>query len=224
MPLLPRPTNIVKIRETYSNRIKLSQRPESATKYCFRKSNWFKIRHVGGLMASLSSIKSLVLNSSYEPMRIVSWQKALILWFQDKVEVLEYHTVFARSSRASFQLPSVLRLKSYVRPRSNGAVRFCRENVYIRDSYSCQYCGKKDSPKNLTLDHVIPASHNGKKTWTNVVSACRRCNQVKANRNPHQAKMPLLKEPKAPQWLPSTEFEIPNAPLQWIQYLRFKAG
>jgi 5-methylcytosine-specific restriction endonuclease McrA len=99
--------------------------------------------------------RSLLLNSSYEPMKVISWQRALILWFQDKVEILEYHNVFARSVRSSFQLPSVIRLKNYVRPRNIGAVRFCRENVYIRDNFTCQYCGDKNE---LTFDHLIPRS------------------------------------------------------------------
>ncbi|MBC7371872.1 MAG: HNH endonuclease [Bdellovibrionaceae bacterium] len=179
-------------------------------------------------MHHLTSARSLLLNSSYEPMRIVSWQKALILWFQDKVEILEYHSVFARSSKNNFQLPSVLRLKTYVRPRGSGAVRFCRENVYIRDNYTCQYCGYQISPKHLTLDHVVPASKNGKKNWTNVVSACRQCNQRKANRTPATANMPLLSDPKMPSWLPTRELEIQmemeKAPPSWLEYLRFKAG
>ena len=169
---------------------------------------------------SLSSIRSLLLNSSYEPMRIVSWQKALILWFQGKVEVLEYHSVFARSISTSFKLPSVLRLKTYVRGRTTH-VRFCRENVYIRDNYTCQYCGDRFATKQLTLDHVMPVSRAGKKDWYNVVSACRRCNQRKANKTPTEARMPLLKEPKIPVWLPLIDFEIGNEiPLTWRQYLR----
>ncbi len=177
-------------------------------------------------MDPISSARSLLLNSSYEPMRVVSWQKALILWFQGKVEVLEYHPVFARSVCSSFQLPSVLRLKHYVRPRSTSAVRFCRENVYIRDNFTCQYCAKPLPGKMLTLDHVVPASMMGQKVWTNVVSACRNCNQKKANRTPDKAKMPLLKEPKAPTWLPALDLEIKseNIPNTWMQYLRFKAG
>ena len=171
---------------------------------------------------SLSSIRSLLLNSSYEPMRIVSWQKALILWFQGKVEVLEYHTVFARSVSSSFKLPSVLRLKSYVRNRTTTHVRFCRENVYIRDNYTCQYCAKRFATKQLTLDHVMPVSREGKKDWFNVVSACRNCNQKKANKTPVEARMPLLKEPKIPSWLPLMEFEVggDEIPIVWKQYLR----
>lgn len=174
-----------------------------------------------------SERRSLLLNSSYEPMKIVSWQKALVLWFQGKVEVLEFHNVFARSVTKSFQLPCVLRLKSYVKPRSYGAVRFCRENVYIRDNFTCQYCGERFSTKHLTLDHVIPASKQGPKNWTNVVAACRECNQRKANRTPTTANMPLLKKPDIPAWLPSSDLEIKNAtgvPSEWLQYLQYKAG
>ncbi|HEX7676056.1 MAG TPA: HNH endonuclease [Bdellovibrio sp.] len=177
-------------------------------------------------MQHMASVRSLLLNASYEPMRIVSWQKALVLWFQDKVEILEYHSAFARSVHLRFKLPSVLRLKNYVRPRLNHAVRFCRENVYIRDNYTCQYCGTKFSAKQLTLDHVVPASQNGPKNWTNVVSACRDCNQRKANRTPRTANMPLLNEPRAPSWLPTLELEISedHVPPDWAPYLRLKAG
>lgn len=177
-------------------------------------------------MYNLSTVRALILNSSYEPMRVVSWQKALLLWFQDKVEILEYHSVFARSSRSSFQLPSVLRLKSYVRPRQSGAVRFCRENVYIRDEYTCQYCGTQLPARHLTLDHVVPVSHQGKKEWTNVVSACRECNQKKAARTPRQANMPLKKEPRPPAWRPHFDFDLKpgSVPRIWHQYLRLKTG
>jgi len=178
------------------------------------------------VMTQITGCRSLLLNSSYEPMKIVSWQKALILWFQGKVEVIEFHSMVARSVTSSFQLPSVMRLKSYVRPRSYGAVRFCRENVYIRDNFTCQYCGVKHSTKQLTLDHVVPVSKMGPKTWTNVVASCRECNQKKANRTPEGARMPLLKNPNVPSWLPTTEYEFKsgNIPLTWLQYLQFKAG
>lgn len=177
-------------------------------------------------MQHMASMRSLLLNSSYEPMKVVSWQKALLLWFQDKVEILEYHSAFARSVQRRFQLPSVLRLKTYVKPRGSHAVRFCRENVYIRDNYTCQYCGHKLAGKLLTLDHVVPASQNGPKNWTNVVSACRECNQRKANRTPRTANMPLLSEPRAPNWLPTLQLEISadHVPPDWAPYLSLKAG
>jgi len=172
------------------------------------------------------SYRALLLNSSFEPMTVVNWQKAIILWFQGKVEVLEYHDIFARTVNHSFKVPSVIRLKSYVRPRSYGAVRFCRENVYIRDNFTCQYCGEKFSQKHLTLDHVVPASKQGPKSWTNVVAACRSCNQKKANRTPEGARMPLLKQPAVPSWLPALEmgFVSTGVPTGWQQYLRFEAS
>ena len=174
----------------------------------------------------VTTYRSLLLNSSYEPMKIVSWQKAIVLWFQGKVEVVEFHNIFARSVRHSFQVPSVLRLKTYVKPRSYGAIRFCRENIYIRDNFTCQYCGDQFSPKHLTLDHVVPASKAGPKSWTNVVAACRECNQRKANRTPEGARMPLLKQPTMPAWLPlaDLDYRSHSVPPAWLQYLRFEAG
>lgn len=159
-------------------------------------------------------------------MKVIPWQKALILWFQGKVEVLEYHNVFARSAFSAFQLPSVMRLKTYVRPRNFGAVRFCRENVYIRDNFTCQYCGMQHAAKSLTLDHVVPASKQGPKSWTNVVTACRDCNQRKGNRTPAGAKMPLLNEPRIPSWLPTTDLDYNSTqmPGSWGQYLHDPAG
>lgn len=173
-----------------------------------------------------TTLRALVLNASYEPLRIISWQKAVIMWFQDKVEVLEYHSTKVRSVSDSFQLPSVLRLKTYIRPKKVDGVRFCRENVYIRDLHTCQYCVKKFNHKDLTIDHVLPASQGGPKTWTNVVTACRACNQRKANRTPEKAKMPLLKPARAPTWLPVIEHEAnpDTSPVVWKDYLRYKAN
>ncbi len=178
------------------------------------------------LFFPLASVRALLLNSSYEPMKVVPWQKALILWFQDKVEILEYHSTFVRSARTRFQLPSVLRLKTYVRPKSLGVVRFCRENVYIRDNYTCQYCAEKFPLKHLTLDHVVPASKKGEKSWTNIVTACRECNHRKANRTPAMANMPLLREPWAPTWLPSPELDLSpqTVPSVWLDYLPLKSN
>ncbi len=152
---------------------------------------------------------------------MVSWQRALILWFQGKVEVVEYHSEVARSARAEFQIPSVLRLKRYVNQRRFARVKFCRENVYRRDNFTCQYCGEHFHPRDLTLDHVVPASRSGRKDWTNMVTACRRCNHRKANRTPLAAGMPLLNEPRVPAWLPplETASRWESLPESWKVYL-----
>lgn len=173
-------------------------------------------------MESSSSRRALLLNASYEPMKIISWQRAIVLWFQEKVDIVEYHSSVVKSVRQQFSLPSVLKLRTYVRQkRGPGPVRFSRENVYIRDNHTCQYCGDHTSVKKLTLDHVIPASRGGPKSWTNVVTSCRDCNQTKGNRTPKEAKMPLMCEPKAPEWLPNTELLLSSGaiPSSWLQYL-----
>lgn len=168
-----------------------------------------------------SLARSLVLNASYEPIKVIHWQKALILWIQDKVEVLEFHTVEVRSPSRRFRLPSVMRLKSYIRPRRIHPIKFSRENVYLRDDYTCQYCAQRFPFRELTLDHVVPASKQGPTNWTNVVTACRPCNHRKANRTPATAKMPLLTTPRAPDWLPSHPFDLDldRVPPSWRDYL-----
>lgn len=167
------------------------------------------------------NVRALVLNSSYQPVKLVSWQKAFILFFQGKVEVLEYHSAAARSAREAHRLPSVIRLKTYIAPRRANRLKFSRENVYLRDDYTCQYCGVQFAPRDLTLDHVVPASKNGRKDWTNVVAACRTCNHRKGNRTPLGANMPLLNEPKIPAWLPTLRpsFRSGDIPEAWEPYL-----
>ena len=151
----------------------------------------------------------------------MSWQKALCLWFQGKVEILEYHDASARSVSANFKLPCVLRLKKYFSPRKASRLKFSRENIYLRDGFTCQYCAIPFPAKQLTLDHVVPASKFGRKDWTNVVTACRDCNHRKGNRTPLGAGMPLLNEPRIPNWLPvvQPQFLVENMPEAWRPYL-----
>jgi 5-methylcytosine-specific restriction endonuclease McrA len=147
----------------------------------------------------------------------------MILLFQGKVEILEEHDEFIRTVRFTYRIPSVLRLNHYVRQRKRqeGCVRFSRENVYIRDAFCCQYCGEKFQAKNLTLDHVVPLVQGGRKTWTNIVTACIACNQKKGGRTPVEAKMQLLLTPLAPTWLPKVQVDMATArtPASWRGYL-----
>jgi 5-methylcytosine-specific restriction endonuclease McrA len=162
----------------------------------------------------------LLLNASFEPLKIISWRRALILFFQEKVEVIEYHNQFARSAHQIHSIPSILKLRSYLQFRLSHKVRFCRENVYLRDQFECQYCGSKKPPREMTLDHVLPVSRRGSHNWTNVVTACRSCNQKKGNRTPMEAKMPLRKKPIEPKWLPNQNFiELKKLPDSWRAFL-----
>lgn len=163
----------------------------------------------------------MILNAGYEPIKVVHWQKAILLWLQDKVEVLEFHVATVNTPSRAFQLPSVIRLRQYVRPYFSFRVRLSRQNIFLRDNHQCQYCGKKVSEKKLTIDHVIPISKGGRHEWDNVVAACSKCNNRKGNKLADQADMALLKRPQRPSWLPIREFDFSSGglPSSWQVYL-----
>ncbi|HMN69697.1 MAG TPA: HNH endonuclease [Bdellovibrionales bacterium] len=151
----------------------------------------------------------------------MNWRKAVILWFQGKVEVLEFHTATVRSPSQSFQLPAVIRLKQYVRPYFSLSVRLSRQNIFLRDNHICQYCNVKFTEKKLTIDHVVPLSKGGQHEWTNVVTACSHCNNRKGDKSPEKANLRLLSRPEKPRWLPNRDldFEGNILPIVWRPYL-----
>ena len=103
--------------------------------------------------------QTLVLNATYEPLRVVPWQKAITLLFQGKVEVIAVYDREIRGVTVRVRLPSVLRLLRHVRmKRSFADVPFSRANVYARDEHACQYCGERFPPSQLTFDHVVPVA------------------------------------------------------------------
>lgn len=166
--------------------------------------------------------QTLVLNATYEPLKIVHWQRAMILWAQGKVEVLAEHDVEKRSVQFTFKLPSVVRLLKFVRTRIKAdAVPFTRANIYRRDDFTCQYCGEEFSTEDLTFDHVIPASRGGRRDWTNIVTACLPCNRKKDDQTPVEAGMVLRKLPRKPS--PSPVFKVSvgfrKVPASWRDWL-----
>ena len=166
---------------------------------------------------------ALVLNASFEPLHIVSWQKALQLLFQGKVEVIEESDHEVRTVRLTIRVPAVLRLLQYVPlTKKKQIVRFSRINVFLRDHHRCQYCGKHFAKHQLTLDHVTPIVQGGQKSWENIVTACKPCNQRKGGRTPSQANMKLIRKPNQPHWLPASGFTlgISSAPDRWRIYLK----
>ena len=139
----------------------------------------------------------LVLNASFEAINICNLKRAIVLVFKG-VACTEEQTDYEISSASMvIRVPAVIRLLKYVRIPYK-AVRFSRKNVLLRDRHRCQYCGKEFPPAFLTLDHVVPASQNGRTEWDNVVAACKTCNARKGNRKPSEVGMALLKKPKAP--------------------------
>jgi 5-methylcytosine-specific restriction endonuclease McrA len=137
------------------------------------------------------SVDVLVLNSTYEPLNICSWKRAVVLLVKGKAVAVEEN---CRDLGAGYRLPLVIRLSHYVRV-PHKAIPLTRRNVLHRDNYTCQYCGTRN---NLTLDHVFPRSRGGKDTWDNVVTACLKCNVKKGNKTPIEAGMALMTAPNRP--------------------------
>lgn len=135
--------------------------------------------------------KVLLLNSSYEPLHICSWRRAVVLLLKGKAVEVEKN---GRLLSNGWHMPLVIRLLHYVKiPHKE--IPMSRRNIMHRDNYTCQYCGRKSE---LTIDHVIPRSRGGKDTWDNVVVACLRCNVNKGSKTPREAGMKLDKKPCRP--------------------------
>jgi 5-methylcytosine-specific restriction endonuclease McrA len=164
--------------------------------------------------------EALLLNSTFMPLRIVSWRKAMILMALRKVEVVEEYNKEIHTVSLSIRLPSVIRLLKFIRARDQ-EIRFTRYNIYLRDKGRCQYCGDRFSARDLTYDHVIPRARGGAATWENIVTCCRSCNLRKGGRTPHEAEMRLIRLPRKPEWLPifDVTMGIRGVPESWQDYL-----
>ncbi len=170
--------------------------------------------------APLAVARTLVLDSGYQPLRIIGWRRAICMSFLEKVEVLAHSAFEIPTPARSYPTPAVVRLLGQLRVRPQ-VVRFSRRNVYLRDEHRCQYCEVVFPASELTLDHVVPRVAGGKTSWTNVVAACRPCNRSKGGRTPEQAGMSLPRPPTRPRWspqrlLPRMPSAIPEAWLDWI--------
>jgi 5-methylcytosine-specific restriction endonuclease McrA len=149
---------------------------------------------------------ALVLNAdcrplSYYPLSLWNWQDTVKAVFLDRVNILAHYDQLVRSPTFEMRLPSVISLKQYVPAARRPA--FTRFNVFLRDSFTCQYCGDLFSTQELTFDHVIPRSRGGRTSWDNVVTACGPCNLFKGNRMPRDIGMLPLEPPRQP-----TSFEL----------------
>jgi 5-methylcytosine-specific restriction endonuclease McrA len=162
----------------------------------------------------------LLLNITYEPLRIINWQKALTLLLLGKVEVLEEYGREIHAISFSIKLPSVVRLLKLIK-KPKSAVRFSRQNIYARDKYRCQYCGKKFPSEDLTYDHVLPRSRGGKTEWHNIVTCCMPCNRQKGGRTPAEASLSLVQPPVRPRWVPALKITVgfKEIPTSWRDYL-----
>lgn len=147
---------------------------------------------------SLRHHPALVLNAdyrplSYYPLSLWPWQEAIKAAFLDRVDIVAEYDQVVRSPTTEIRIPSVVVLKDFVKPRKR--VAFTRFNLFLRDEFSCQYCGGLGD---LTFDHVVPRARGGVTSWENVVAACARCNLRKGAKSLRQVGMTLRKPPRQP--------------------------
>ena len=147
--------------------------------------------------------QTLLLNATYEPLKVVDWRKAITMLCQGKVEVVSEYDREVRSVSVTFKLPSVIRLLRYITiKRRIDYVPFSRANIYA------------------TFDHVVPVSQGGKKNWENIVTSCISCNRRKGGRTPAQADMRVIRLPSRPSRSPVVRltFGLRDAPENWRDY------
>lgn len=178
----------------------------------------------------------LVLNRSYLPVHVTSVKRAFSLLYQGVAKAVDkQYALFDFESWAALgaathgdsigtvdraiRIPRVILLVAYDRiPKRK--VRFSRQNIYLRDKNTCQYCGKQFARHDLNLDHVVPRMAGGRTTWENVVCSCIECNRRKGGRTPKQAHMHLVKVPRRPEWTPLYGFPFRSlAYEEWRPFL-----
>jgi len=141
----------------------------------------------------------LVLNASYEPLSVIETNRAVTLLILGKATTLEDTGELFSSSQMTIMTPSVIRLNYMVASPRKLMVPLSRRALFARDAYTCQYCGILATKENtMEVEHVKPRSRGGTNAWENVVTACRRCNGLKADRTPEEAGMVLRRKPFAP--------------------------
>jgi len=164
-------------------------------------------------------MKTLLLTANYFPIRIISWERAIKMRFEQTADVVAEYATEVRSPSVTWRVPAVLRERRMAKVKQ--VIRFSRVNVYLRDGYRCQYCGVKYDAKGLTYDHVVPRCQGGKTEWTNIVAACHACNSKKGGLETDEAGMFPLRAPVRPRWLPPSRALIDRdaAPAEWLAFL-----
>jgi len=164
----------------------------------------------------------LILNADYSPIGIINWQKAITWSFKYKykknqgIEIIDYYSnEYIIGANRRFPIPAVAKTVRYFKLHKRYNIVFSRKNLFTRDNYTCQYCGNVFSHNHLTYDHVVPKSRfvdtRSATNWTNIVTACSKCNRRKGNKTPKEANMTLINEPLKPS------FSIKYLP--WYQHL-----
>lgn len=169
-------------------------------------------------------MRTLLLNASCEPLKVIPWQRAVCMWLDGKVEIMEEYAekVYRAVKDWSGRMPAVVRLVKYINT-SRTKVKFSRINVFSRDFFACQYCGIQPGTEVLTYDHVMPRSRGGRTCWENIVTSCIECNSKKGDMTPDEAGMKMKQKPVKPKVRPFVRFDPtdrgPSTPDEWRDYV-----
>src|SRR4051794_6016297 len=159
--------------------------------------------------------RALVLNASFEPLCVVSSRRAVVLVLGEKAEPVAHTGLVLHSERLMIEVPSVVRLRTFVAVPYRRRVAVSRRAVMARDGGLCQYCGSRAD----SIDHVVPRSRGGTHTWENVVAACRPCNVRKRDRLLHETTMRLHRRPAAPRGASWSIVARGAVPGEWAPFL-----
>ena len=167
-------------------------------------------------MGNINKHKTLILNSTFQPLSLATPQRALALLFSKKINVLKESKIKIRSIEQSFYIPKVAALTYFVKAPYARRVALNRENIFIRDSYICQYCGEVAE----SIDHIKPKSKGGLHEWSNVVACCKKCNLLKADKLLSKSNLNLKTLPGVPEgnfWIKTIIGNNPDP--DWKEYL-----
>jgi len=141
-----------------------------------------------------------VLNADYGYLNHISWQKAISLIYKGKADIVEATNKIISNIDKSVQyfIPKIIKLVKFVNQIYKNKIPYSKFNIFIRDNYTCQYCGIKLVKNQCTIDHIVPRVKGGKSSWTNCVCACKICNNQKADRDLKDTPFQLKKVPVRP--------------------------
>ncbi|WP_436795642.1 HNH endonuclease [Actinospongicola halichondriae] len=159
--------------------------------------------------------RALVLNATYEPLSVVSSRRATVLLLSEKAVLVSPSGEQFHSEHLVVDVPSVVRLRQFVKVPFRRRAALNRRSVFARDGHRCQYCaGPAES-----IDHVIPRAKGGQHVWENVVAACRSCNVKKRDRLLHETSMSLLSTPTTPRGFSWISVMVGAVPSDWQEFL-----
>ena len=165
--------------------------------------------------------KTLLLTPWGQPHKVIHWHDAVKLKYESTADVVSEYDIEIASPSVVWKAPAVMRLK-HLPKVGKRQIKFSKSNVFLRDKHKCQYCGRNDIPvEDLTYDHILPRSKGGKTEWTNITTACKKCNSRKADLTCAQADMYPMNKPVKPKYLPFEPniCDVENAPKEWHEYL-----